>query len=123
MLYYREFNRILYENILKAIMIRIDEIVLAIREDKIYVTKHAVEEMRNDELSLDSVLAGTCSGEIIKQYPDDKPLPSCLIFGRTDKEVFHSVWAYDKIKKGSVLITVYVPDPEIWDSELMNKKG
>ncbi|MHB2149652.1 DUF4258 domain-containing protein [Calditrichota bacterium LG25] len=34
-------------------------------------------------------------GEIIETYPADKPLTSCLVFGKSSKGgPIHSVWAY-----------------------------
>ncbi len=54
-------------------------------------------------------------GEIIEDYSDDKPFPSCLVLGTNKKnEVIHSVWAYNSENKWSVLITVYKPDPKLW---------
>ena len=56
----------------------------------------------------DSVL----SGDIIEDYPDDRPLPSCLIFGNTlSADAMHSVWGYNSDERLAVLITAYRPDP------------
>jgi hypothetical protein len=55
-------------------------------------------------------------GEIIEQYSDDKPYPSCLVYGTTFAgDPVHSVWGgYNEDNKWAVLITVYRPDPERW---------
>ena len=105
-------------------MINLNDIKTAINDNRVYVTNHAAIEMRNDGLKLAEIFFGADNGEIIKQYEDDKPFPSCLMLGYTeDEQVFHSVWAFDRIKKGVVLITVYKPDPEIWESDFKTKKG
>ena len=66
-------------------------------------------------LSFDEIFNTVFQGEIIEDYPDDKPYPSCLVFGETfKKEPVHSVWAYNKNNKWVVLITVYRPDPRLW---------
>jgi hypothetical protein len=55
-----------------------------------------------------------CAG-LKRQYPDDKPFPSCLIYGETfSGEPVHSVWAYNQENQWAVLITVYRPDPRRW---------
>jgi len=55
------------------------------------------------------------SGEIIEEYPADKPYPSCLVFGRTGTgDPVHSVWAYNESTRWTVLITVYRPDATRW---------
>ena len=79
------------------------------------VTRHANEEMRADNLMLADILASVNKGEIIEDYPEDFPFPSCLIFGRNDKgEPVHSVWGYDREMRLAILITTYRPDPRHW---------
>ena len=93
----------------------IEFIVDAIRGDRIRITDHADEEARADRLSWDEIFFSVFQGEIIKEYPDDKPFPSCLIFGSTASgEPVHSVWAYNEENRWAVLITAYRPDPERW---------
>jgi hypothetical protein len=36
-------------------------------------------------------------GDIFEEYPEDKPYPSCLVYGETfKKEPIHSVWGIMK---------------------------
>lgn len=96
-------------------MILIEEIIESIKNRRIRITDHADEEAYNDTLSLEEIYSSVLTGEIIEQYPDDKPYPSCLIYGKNIKnEPIHSVWAYNIETKASVLITVYRPDPDRW---------
>jgi hypothetical protein len=56
-----------------------------------------------------------CNGEVIEEYPDDKPYPSILIFGRTETgRPLHLVCAYNKEDDSAIVITVYQPDPNMW---------
>ncbi len=98
-----------------AILMFIEEITEAVKDDRIRFTDHAVEEANSDQLTFDEILFSVLRGQIIEDYPEDKPYPSCLVFGVTflDKPV-HSVWAYNKSTKWAVLITVYRPDPKRW---------
>ena len=59
-----------------------------------------------------------------KRYgPDDKPYPSCLVYGRTfNGDPIHSVWAFNEKTRYTVLITVYRPDPERWINWQLRRK-
>ena len=93
----------------------IEDIIGAIRQSRIRITNHADEEAEADHLSFDEIFLSVFQGEIIEEYPDDMPYPSCLIYGITfsDNPV-HSVWAYNMDSHWAVRITVYRPDPNRW---------
>jgi len=66
-------------------------------------------------LTFDEVYFSVFHGAIIEDYPDDKPYPSCLIYGQTfSGDPVHSVWAFNDENQWAVLITVYRPDPDRW---------
>ena len=94
-------------------MIEIKFIADAIHTRRVRITEHADEEARDDRVSIEQILNTVPAGEIIEQYPDDKPYPSCLIYSDSDGPL-HSVWAYNELNFWAVLITVYRPDPERW---------
>jgi len=93
----------------------IANIIEAIRADRIRITDHADEEAEADRLTFDEIYFSAFHGEIIEDYPADKPYPSCLIYGQTfGGDPVHSVWAYNEHNGWAVLITVYRPDPVRW---------
>jgi hypothetical protein len=93
----------------------IDDIIDAIRNNRLRITDHADEEALADKLSFDEIFFSVFQGEIIEEYPDDRPYPSCLVYGDTFVgEPVHSVWAYNEANQWAVLITTYRPDPERW---------
>jgi hypothetical protein len=95
--------------------VRIEEIIEAIRAKQVRVTDHADDEASEDDLRYEEIYSSVLQGEIIENYPDDKPYPSCLIFGMNfQEEPVHSVWAYNGETHWAVLITVYRPDPLRW---------
>ncbi|MCK5132112.1 MAG: DUF4258 domain-containing protein [Candidatus Sabulitectum sp.] len=94
---------------------KLSEIVEAIRKSLVKITDHADEEAVDDSLMYDEIYYSVIHGEIIDDYPDDKPYPSCLILGRNfSGEPIHSVWGYNQENQWAVLITVYRPDPDRW---------
>ncbi len=95
--------------------VKLQDIIAAIRSDHFRITDHADEEAAADEVTLDEILFSVEHGEIIEDYPTHRPYPSCLIFGRSQREEpLHSVWAYNEANGWAVLITAYRPDPDRW---------
>jgi hypothetical protein len=93
----------------------IKDIIDAVNYNRIRITDHADEEAQNDKLAYNDIFFSVLHGEVIKDYPDDKPFPSCLIFGFSKrKDPIHSVWAFNSENNWAVLITVYRPDPLLW---------
>ena len=62
------------------------------------------------------------SGDIIEQYPDDYPYPSCLILGTsTDGKYIHSVIGSNGEKL--CFITAYYPTLNKWENDLKTRKA
>ena len=93
----------------------IQEIINALQRRRVLITDHADEEADADGLKIDEIYFSVEHGEIIETYIEDKPYPSCLIYGLTfSGEPIHSVWAYNAKSQWAILITVYRPDPKRW---------
>ena len=96
-------------------MFTIKELIRVLRSGRVWVTDHADEEAYNDRLTYEDIFGSVVAGEIIEEYPEDRPYPSCLICGNSPKgEPVHSVWAYNGDTQSAVLVTVYRPDPAKW---------
>ncbi len=54
-------------------------------------------------------------GEVIEDYADDTPYPSCLILGWREDRPLHIVAAYNAQEDETIVVTVYEPDPSRWD--------
>ncbi len=98
-------------------------IINAIQNGRIKITDHADEEAVDDCLTSEEIYYSVMYGEVIEDYPTDKPYPSCLIFGNNfSAQPIHSVWAYNPENLWAVLITVYRPNPERWTDWKMRIK-
>lgn len=103
---------------------KIESILEAINSNKLRVTDHADEEMFADKLILKDVLQSVGIGEIIEDYPNDKPFPSCLVYGKNElNQPIHSVWGFNPKNSWAVLITVYRPNPKKWIDWKKRKKN
>jgi hypothetical protein len=101
----------------------IQDIIEAILHDRIRITDHADEEAQADRLSYEEIFFSVLRGEVIEEYPTDRPYPSCLIYGESFAgEPIHSVWAYNAETKWAVLVTVYRPDPKRWINWRVRRK-
>ena len=93
----------------------ISDIIEAIEAKRVLITNHADEEAEEDGLEFEAIYYSVLGGEIIEDYPTDKPCPSCLVFGMTASGFpVHSVWGYDRGNLIAILITVYCPNPSRW---------
>ena len=96
----------------------IDKIKNAFREERVYYTSHAKTEMENEEFGQinDAELGQAIeNGRIIEEYPNDKPYPSYLVFGKTlEQWPIHAVCAWNRDEESAIVVTVYEPDPARW---------
>ena len=85
-------------------------------------TGHLLKRLMQRGIFQASVVQAIRSGEIIEQYPNDYPYPSCLLLGTTEAgEALHIVCG---IGEGEVwLITAYHPDPDEWESDLKTRRA
>ncbi len=91
------------------------------RPEQMAVTEHGRQRLLERGLTIADVMSCIASGEIIHQYEDDKPFPSCLLLGPgADGQPIHSVLSHDEAF--IYLITAYSPDRDIWAADLRTKR-
>lgn len=73
-------------------------------------------------VSEEDVMHVLLAGETIHVYPDDTPFPSELLLGWRDRRPLHIVVATDKTRRRKIVITVYEPNQDQWDSDFKRKK-
>ncbi|MCD4823898.1 MAG: DUF4258 domain-containing protein [Phycisphaerae bacterium] len=83
---------------------------------------HAIRRMFQRGLSKDDVLAVTRKGEIIANYSDDIPYPSCLILGIVRNLPVHVVLALDEPRQTGIVVTAYVPDLKLWADDFKTRR-
>ncbi len=84
--------------------------------------EHALLRMvaarRINRLKVEEVLG---EHRIITEYPTDQPFPSRLLLGSVKDRHLHVVVAHDA-NECCFVITVYEPDPLIWNQDFSLKK-
>ncbi len=62
------------------------------------------------------------NGEVIKEYPDDKPYPSKLLFAMVGYRPIHLVIGKIQETGECIVITVYIAGEDIWEPDFKTKK-
>ncbi|WP_044975723.1 DUF4258 domain-containing protein [Ruminococcus sp. HUN007] len=102
-------------------MIDIEKLRIYDEEDNIYVTEHASERFRQRGIKIKDIRVAIHNGEIIEQYPEDYPFPSCLIYGNDSNDNPIHVCMSDE-GTSSRIITAYHPDLKNWNEDLKTRK-
>lgn len=91
------------------------------RAENMVITQHSRRRMAERGAALADVMSAIGNGEIIEQYPDDFPFPSCLILGKAkDSRQLHVVASVNEDL--IYLITAYYPDAERWEADMKTRK-
>ncbi|MCM1328653.1 MAG: DUF4258 domain-containing protein [Ruminococcus sp.] len=94
---------------------------IAANKDNVIITSHVFLQIKIRGIRIPDILTAIGNGEIIEQYPNDFPYPSCLVFGYTsDKAPIHIVCGVGGGKLW--IITAYFPDPNRWEKDLKTRK-
>ncbi len=82
---------------------------------------HAVNAMISRNIAADDVVAAIEFGEVIADYPYDKPYPSKLLLNFINGIPIHVVVAYSMNNSECIVITCYFPSAALWDSDFKTK--
>lgn len=81
----------------------------------IIFTGHSIQRIFEREIEPEDIEVSVENGEIIEEYPDDKPYPSFLVLNFIKGKPIHVVFSFDNDNETIYLITAYFPDTSIWD--------
>lgn len=84
---------------------------------------HAIGRMFEWSVTPESIQGIIESGEMIKEYPDDRPYPSRLILGWDRQRPLHVVVADNRADDEWIVVTVYEPDPALWEPGFKRRKA
>jgi Domain of unknown function (DUF4258) len=74
------------------------------------------------EISADDVRAIMEQGKEIESYPGDFPYPSRLLLGWRGARPLHVVAADNAEDNETIIVTVYEPHPDLWESGSEGRK-
>ena len=82
----------------------IEKLRILCNNKRLIITQHCIKRMMERSIELTEIKQAIAEGEVIEDYPDDYPYPSCLIF---------MLW----------LITAYRPGPDQWSDDLKTRRA
>lgn len=74
-------------------------------------------------IDVDDVTKVLAEGKDIETYADDSPYPSRLVLGWVGERPLHVVMADDYGNDLKIVITVYEPEPGLWDDGFERRKA
>lgn len=89
--------------------------------ENIEITLYAAKRLEQRGISINDIIACISNGEIIEQYPDDYPYPSCLILGYAISHLYLHV-VVGTNKETLWIVTAYYPDLNKWESDYKTRK-
>lgn len=89
---------------------------------QIVFSRHAIERMLARGVAPAAVRSVVDAGDIVQEYPDDTPLPSVLLVGSVGGRALHVLLGYDSEAKKGIVITVYEPDPALWEDDWKTRR-
>ena len=90
--------------------------------NQIIFSGHAVRQMFHREITKNDVFEVVNNGQIIIDYPDDNPYPSCLMLGFVKDNPIHVVFAFDRENKTGIIITAYIPALKLWAEDFKSRR-
>ena len=100
----------------------IEGIVQLCSERTVRWTSHMLERIFQRGISMKDVMDVLANGEIIEQYPNDYPFPSCLVLGHTKAgKTMHIVCGSNGEELW--LITAYNPNPTEWTEDFKQRRN
>ena len=91
--------------------------------DHIWFSGHAVKRMFDRSIRHDEVTEVVRLGEVIADYPDDEPSPSCLMSGFVHGRPLHVVVAIEAGSESCYIIAAYDPDPDLWEEDFRARRA
>jgi hypothetical protein len=108
--------------VIKIDGLKIEDLRKLCEEDNIVWTTHITMRLQERGIFPTDIISCITNGEIIEQYPNDYPNPSCLILGKNSKdEYIHSVIGSNGEKLW--FITAYYPTLDKFESDLKTRKA
>lgn len=99
----------------------INTIKKLVKDGKIRWTNHVLIRLIQRNISQEDVENALIHGEIIEEYSNDYPYPSCIVFGVNLKsEILHIVCGINNSELW--IITAYYPNNTKWNNDLKTRR-
>jgi len=90
-------------------------------DKRVFWTYHVNMRLRDRAITRRMVVESPGNFEIIESYPEDKYMPSYLVYSRYDETIFHVLFAIDEPNNNVRVVTAYIPDPSRWNADFKRR--
>ncbi len=98
-----------------------DTIKEMVKTGNIRWTNHVLIRLLQRNITQTDIENALLNGEIIEEYENDYPYPSCLVYGlNLNNEVLHIVCGITQTELW--IITAYYPDDTEWEKDFKTRK-
>ena len=93
-----------------------------VQHRQMYWIHHINMRLQGRFISRQYILDAVDTYEIIESYPEDKYLPSYLVYATVENAVFHVLFAVDVPVEQVRVITAYRPEPGAWEIDQKTRR-
>ena len=93
-----------------------------VQQRRLSWTYHINMRLQGRFITREAILAAVDTYELIESYPEDKYLPSYLVYATSGAEVFHIVFAVDVPGDHVRVVTAYRPEPNAWEADQKTRR-
>lgn len=97
-----------------------DDIRKALKKDNIQWSGHILARMQQRGIKIKDIIECLSNGDIIENYEDDYPYPSCLVLGKAYDKSIHVVCALEG--DNIWMITAYYPAESEWLDDFKTRR-
>ena len=83
---------------------------------------HVNMRLRGRFIRRENILSSIDTYEIIEEYPEDKYLPSYLIYAKYEAQIIHIQIATDIENNNIRIVTAYKPTLEKWEKDFKTRR-
>lgn len=100
----------------------LDFIRRCVRDRRVFWTYHVNMRLTGRYITRDEIFAAVDTYEIIESYPDDKYLPSYVVFAVQTSGAFHVLFGADVEADHVRVVTAYRPNQGEWEPDLKTRR-
>jgi hypothetical protein len=101
----------------------LEAIKALVGEGDVRISEHGYDELADDEIPVEDVLAGVDEAIEVEDYPGFEKGPCVLVLEfDSDGNPIHVVWGIPRgHSRPAVVVTAYRPDPKRWSEDFQER--
>jgi len=100
----------------------LDKLRECIKSGKYEWRKHTLRRLTERGISQEAAIKVIIEGEVIEDYPEDRPFPSCLMLRWIEGKPLHVVVSLDEKEDTVYIITVYEPSLDRFEPDYKTRR-